>query len=241
MRKVKTVTVVLLVSLVLIIGACIPELAARFMDEKHTGSYSINPMTSIELSIHQELSPVGKLAMMNRIDSLLPIRESKAGMTAEDVMAAVMKELAPYMDAQLVAFSEEHVEMQPYLVQVLDMPQLQSVIWQVTIAGDDADFTFVDLLMDDKTGHILRINYTAENPRPPYVKEKVIRSFADIYFSSLGITDHWNYLVKDLEHAFIGDNAVAVRFHLEDPQYGQADIDLFVHDNGFYIEFPTIE
>lgn len=239
MRKFKAAVTVLLTLALLIAGAYIPKLVARFLDWQATGKGSLDPIASVELNIHQELSSIGKLAMMNRIDSLLPIRESKARMTTEEVMDAVYEGLTPYMDAQLATYYENRVEMRPYLVQVPDTPELQRVIWQVTVSGDDSDFTFFDLIIDDETGNILRINYTAENPQIPYGRDETLNLFMEIFFSSLGIDNFGEYLVEDLEYAYTGDNATAVRFRFEDEQYGGVNVDMFVHENGFYIEFPN--
>lgn len=239
MRKFKVAVAVLITVTILIAGAYIPKLVARFLDWQNTGKSTLNPIASIELNIHKELSPIGKLVMMGSLESLLPIRESKAGMTSEEVMDAVIKGLTPYMDTQLVVFYDERVDMQPYLVQVPGIPELQRVVWQVTVSGNDSDFNFFDLLIDDETGKILRINYTAENPQIPYGRDETLNLFMEIFFSSLGIDNFGEYLVEDLEYAYTGDNAIAVRFRFEDEQYGGVNVDMFVHENGFYIEFPN--
>lgn len=240
MRKFKAVAVILLTLILLIAGAYIPRLVARFRDRQITGKGALHSIASVELHIYRDLSPVGKLAMMNRIDSLLPIRESKASMTGEEVMDAVYEALIPYTDIQLASYHENRVDMRPYLVQIPDMPELQRVIWQVTISGDDADFTFFDLILDDETGHILRISYTSEQPLDTIVGLDALHTFADIFFSGLGVEDHWAFAVSDMETAYVGDNANAVRFRFVDPQYGEIHVDLNVYDCGFYVEFPSV-
>lgn len=239
MRKFKATAAVLITVAVLIAGAYIPRLVAHFLDWQTAGKSTLNPIASIELHIRKELSPIRKLVMIGSCESLLPIRESKAGMTSKEVMDAVIQGLTPYLDTQLVVLYDEQVDMQPYLVQVPGIPELQKVIWQVTISGNDSDFSYFDLLIDDESGNILAIDFTAENPKHPHTKDEVLVLFADIFFSGLGIEDHWEFLVKDLESAYVGDNAKAIRFRFEDPQYGEVNIDLFVHDYGFYIEFPN--
>lgn len=240
MHKIQTALAVLLTVVVLFSGAYIPTLTACFIDGKTTGKGTLSPMTSVELRILQEISIAGKLAMMNRIDSLLPIRESKAGMTGEEVMNSVVENIKPYVDAQLSDFYVDDVEMKPYLVQVLDKPELQRVIWKITVSGDAADYSVYDLVIDDETGKILSINYTSENPQNPYGIDETLSLFADIFFSNLGIENHWDFIVEDLEYAYTGDHTIAVQFQLKDQRFGDIYIDMYVHDNGFYIEFPTI-
>ena len=238
MRKFKVTVAVLLTVAVLIGGAYIPCLVARFLDWQTTGKSSLNSIASVKLNIYQALSSADKLAMMSKLESLLPIKESKAGMTREELMNIVHEELSPYIDAQLAVLHEDHVQTQPYLAQVPDIPEMQRVIWQVTISGNDADFTFWDLLIDDETGKILRISYTAENPPGIIVGMEALQLFADIYFSGLGIEDYWDYAAPDLEYA--GDNGNAIRFLFTDTRYGQITVDLNVHDHGFYVEFPIV-
>lgn len=237
MRRLKIAALVLLTAAVLIGGAYVPNLVARFRDWRATGRETLNPMPTVVLNISRDISSTDKLTMMSRIDSLLPIPESKAGMSGEDVMAAVREGLRPYVDTQLAVYYEDRVEMQPYFVQVLDQPELQSVIWQVTVSGNDADFTFFDLFLDDETGKILRISYTAENPPGILVGEEALRLFSELFFSGLGVEEYWDYQEANLVYA--GDNGNAVRFRFEDSQFGEILVDLNVHDHGFYVEFPN--
>ena len=239
MRKFKVAVVVLLTVTVLITGAYIPKLVARFLDWQTTGKESLNPMASVELNIYQELSSTGKLAMMSRIDSLLPISESKARMTSNEVMEAAYEGITPYIDTQLAIFSEKSVQMRPYLVQVLDMPELQRVIWHITISGDEANFTLFDLVIDDETGHFLNISYSSEKPLDTIVGVDALNIFVDIFFSGLGVEDYWKFVVSDFENAYVGDNANEVRFRFVDTQYGEINVALNVYDCGFYVEFPS--
>lgn len=239
MGKCKLVIILLLTIAVLICGAFVPALIARLLDGQTVGKSTSVTIASVELNIRRELSPTEKLAMVSKIDNLLPVKESKARMTGEEVLDAVTRELTPYMDAQLLYFRNEHVQMQPYLVQIPACPELQRVIWQVTVSGEDADFTFTDLLLDDETGKILRLSFTAEDPPQNYVTDVVLNAFAEIFFSGMGIEDPWRFLVKDLETAYTGDHTIAVRFLPEDPQYGQIPVDLYIYDHGFYVEFPS--
>lgn len=240
MRKFKVTVAVLLTLALLIGGAYIPKLVALLGDWHNTGSASLNPMASVELNIYQDISSIGKLAMMGRIDRVIPISESMSKMTREEVMDAVYNGLTPYMDAQLVIYNENYVEMRPYLTQVPDMPELHRVVWIITVSGDDSDFTFFDLVIDDETGNILRISYTVEKPRDTIIGAAALNIFADIFFSGLGIEDYREFAADDLEYAYVGDHADAIRYSFRDVLYGEVNVDLYVHENGFYIEFPSV-
>lgn len=238
MRIVRIVVAILFTSSVLITGAFLPKLISHYADWKTVDKDAQYPMPSIELNMYQELSVIGKLAMMNKIDSLLPISESKARMLKQDVMDAVLEGLEPYISAQLATFSEDQVEMQPFLVHVQDNPEFQRVIWRVTVSGGNTDYSVFDLLMDDETGKILQIDYTADSFQSPYSMDETLPLFADIYFSSLGIENYWDFIMEDREYAYNDFSGYAVQFRLQDQQYGEIFIDMFVYDYGFYIEFP---
>lgn len=238
MGKFKIVVVILLTSSVLIAGAFIPKLISDYSDWKTVGRDGQYPMHAIELNMYQELSAIGKLAMMSRIDSLIPISESKAGMNREEVMNAAVEGLTPYISAQLATLYEENVEMQPYLIHVADYPELQRVIWQVTVSGGNADNSVFHLFVDDETGKILQINFTSEDFQNPYSVDETLPLFADIYFSGLGIENHWDFLMEDREYAYDDVGGYAVQFRLLDQQYGEIFIDMFVYEHGFYVEFP---
>ena len=239
-RKFKTGMIVLLTVLVLAAGAFFPKLVAGFMDGRTIGKSSIDPMVSVELNIYKEIPSVGKLVMMGRYDSLLPILERKAKKTNEEVMDAVYEGLTPYMDTGLVAYQEKQVEMKPYLIQVTDMPELQKVVWQVTIAGTDTDYTYLDLIVDDDTGQILRISYTKESVMESYLEAESFAIFADIYFSGFGIADYVEFEVPDLNGAYVGEKANAIRYRFGDEVYGEVNVDLYIHAHGFYVEFPRV-
>lgn len=238
MGKLKASVLILLTASVLVAGAWIPKLVAGFLDQKTTGKSTLSSMAPVELDLRRELSPAEKLVMMSRIDSLLPIQESKAAMSREEVLDTVLVKLTPYTDSQLAVLRDDLVEMRPYLVRVPQAPELQHVVWQVTISCSDTDFTFWDLILDDETGNILRVGYTEENPRGVVVGMKGLELFADIFFSGLGIEDPWSCVVPDLDYAYTGDNGNALRFRFTDTRYGEAIIDLNVHDHGFYAEYP---
>lgn len=238
MNRVKTAAAVLLTVAVLVTGVYIPKLVAHILDRQNTGKGSLSAMAPVELHITRELSYPEKLVMIGKIESLLPISENKASMTREEVIDALHREIAAYIEADLGVYDECRVETQPYLVQTKGWPELQKVIWQVTVSGNDAEFTFWDMLIDDQSGKILRISYTAEDPKGGIVGVEALQLFTEIYFSGLGIEDPWVYATKEMEAVFVGDNGNAIRFRFPHDQYGETVLDLNVHDHGFYIEFP---
>ena len=174
------------------------------------------------------------------MNGTIGLSEDKAKMTKEEVMAAIHVGLQPYIDAQLVAYSENEVQLHPSLIQVQNHPELQSIVWIVTITADFPSYTYFDLMIDDETGHILLISYASDGFKDALVGTEALSAFADIYFTSLGINDYMKFVVPDLEYAYVGDNAVAMRYRFGDTTYGEVNVDLFVIEHGFYIQFPRM-
>ena len=83
------------------------------------------------------------------------------------------------------------------------------------------------------------ISFTHENLQGMLGGTEALSAFTDIYFTALGFDDYAQFLVRDLEYAYVGDNANAARYRFGDAVYGEVNVDLYVHEHGFYIEFPS--
>lgn len=240
MGKLKGFIAIISALALIFLTAYFPKIISMFLDWRNTGNASYNPIASIQLEIKTDISPLGRLAMLSRMDGNIELSESKAKMSKEKVMEAVYYGLQPYIDSQLAVYSEQDVQMHPSLIQVQNDQALQGIVWMVTVSGDPANFTFFDMIIDDETGHILRINYTSEALRDTLIGTEALYAFSDIYFTSLGIDDYTHFAASDLEYAYLGDNTTAIRYRFGDALYGEINIDLYVHDRGFYVEFPNV-
>lgn len=241
MSKLKGFVAIVFALAVISAGAYFPKIVSLCLDWSNTGNVSYDPITSIRLEIKKDIPALGKLAMLSRMDGNIELSESKAKMTKEEVMDAVYNGLQPYIDAQLAVYSEQEVQMHPSLFWVQNDPDLQGIVWLVTVYGDPdpVDFTFFDMVIDDETGQILRIFYTSEAPSDVLTGTDALSAFADIFFTGLNIDDYRQGAASDLEYAYVGDNATAIRYRFGDALYGEINIDLYVYEHGFYIEFPS--
>ena len=217
MAKLKGLIAVVLALALIVAGAYFPKAISTILDWQNGGNVSTNPISSIRIEISKDIPSLGKLALLSRLGSSIELTESKAKMNKEEVMEAVYTGIQPYVDSQLLAYSEQSVQMYPSLIQAKDDQDLQSIVWFVEITGDPANYTFLQLILDDETGRILMISFTM-----------------------LGIDDYAQFVVRDLEYAYVGDNANAIRYRFGDAVYGEVNVDLYVHEHGFYIEFPSI-
>lgn len=239
MAKLKGFIAVVLALVLVVAGAFFPKAVSFFLDWRNNGTASLNPIASIRIELDKNIPSLGKLAILNRLGSSIELSESKAKMNREEVLDAVHKGIQPYLDAQLMAYSEVDIQMHPSLIQSQTDQGLQSIVWFVDIAGDISNYTFLQLIVDDETGSILMISFTHENLQGMLGGTEALSAFTDIYFTALGFDDYAQFLVRDLDYAYVGDNANAARYRFGDAVYGEVNVDLYVHEHGFYIEFPS--
>lgn len=223
---------------VLVFFAFVPHMVSAILDDNTIGRVSLDPMVSPELKLRKNISPLGKLAMLSQMDGTIALAEEKATMDREQVMEAVYDALRPYLDAQLVTYSEINVELYPHLVQIPEHLELQSIVWIVMIHGDSKSFTFFDLLIDDETGQLLRISYVTEEGMFDLSAGDVLTHFEEIYFSQLELADYAVYWAADMAPVNAGDSGSGRRYVFVSDEYGEIPVDLYVYDYGFYVEFP---
>ena len=242
MNKLKEFTALMLTLALIAAGAYLPKAVSLFLDRSDTGNASFAPISSLRFEISKNIPSIGKLAILSRLDSSFELRESKAQMTQQEVLDAIHTGVQPYIDAQLMVYSEADVEMRPTLVQAQDDQALQSVVWLVAISGDPADSSLLQMVIDDETGNILMISSACENVNieASLAGPEALAVLADIYFTGLGIDDYARSEVRDLEYAYTQDNTSAVRYCFYDSTYGEVNVDLYVHEYGFDIEFPGV-
>lgn len=239
MHKLKIAVTVLLTLALLVAGAFIPKLVSAVWDLRSTGTVDSVPITAVELKITKNISSLGRLAMVCNMEGNISLTESKAKMKKEEVLTAVREQLQPYVDAQLMVYAESEVTLNPCLVQVPDMLELQGVVWFVSISGGADHPSAVELMVDDETGHILQLWYTNEEDFDVMPVEDTVMTVADIFFSSLGIDHSGQHLSENMEYAYDGMSGVR-RYFFQDPQYGEVFVDFYIYPGGFHTECSKV-
>lgn len=242
MHRLKT-ALVLLVSLMLVCtGAFLPGMVAQIQDRGTVGQVQYGDAQSVELEIQENIPAIGKLALMYRMDGSIEVPDHNASMTCEEAEQAAFDVLQGYIDAGLIPpFESASVEVRCLLGTAADDPSLSALIWSITLyGGPDEPFFEVDLAIDDENGYLLGIDYAREQPLSEEEREKLLPAFAEFYFDSLGIADYGYFVTTDLEEQYVGDHARAVRYRFGDVVYGEVNVDLYIHEYGFYTDFPDL-
>lgn len=244
MRKGKNAVLVLLAAAVIAACAALPGLVSAFQDGAAIGQTRYETIPNIQLQIRSEEAdaPLKMLAMMGRMDGGLEISENMASRSREEAEARALEILREYVDAGLVeAFDPVVLDSRCMLATVTMDPALNGVYWMVTlVSADEYDYAQFDLAIDDKSGCALAVSYAVEENQSDQSQETLLNSFADFYFNSLGIPDYGYFITDDMESQYTGEKGRAVRYRFGDTVYGEINVDFYVHQYGFYTEFPDL-
>lgn len=237
----KNPLVILVTLALLVLFACFPTIASAVQDWQNMRQSAFEQIQSVQLDIRGSIPAMGKLAMMCRQDGLIEISQDMASLTSAEVEELAFEAIAPYVDAGMAdPFHERNAEfysIRPVLVQVPEMPELSGVFWDVILRGDPSAYYEVHLAIDDETGKVLTMNLHSDYVITAQEFPRFLDAFADIFFTGLEIEDYGNFETTDMESAYVGDNAKAVRYRFGDAEYGEISVDFYVYQHGFYMEF----
>lgn len=244
MCKAKNILVVLLALGIIAACAALPLVASAFHDKATMGQLHYETAPNVQLQIREESDTpaMAKLAMMYRRDGGIEISESMASMNREEAEARSLSILQEYIDAGLVETYDPIVHASRcMLATVTEDASLNGVYWMVVVVcADEDNYAQFDIAIDDENGYLLAVSYASERVPAAAKREKQLAAFADLYFTSLGMADYGDFATRDLEKQYIGENVCGRRYRFGDTVYGEVNVDLYVHEYGFYTEFPDL-
>lgn len=239
MSKVKYILVMTLAAAIVITGAFLPRLVSAAGDDVTLGHAGFDRIQSVEFELHRDIPSIGKLVMMTNLNSAVEISASKASMTEQQVREACRADLRPYIDAGLMAdYREWQITTQAYLVQT---GAVNGILWGVSILNDSEALYAIHAVIDDETGNLLRVYVDDQQFRGSELRTEYLYTLAELFFTGLGMSDYDYpaFKTNDLDDVQEGSNAVRYRFG--DAVYGEVNVDLWVSEYGFYVDFPQME
>jgi len=240
MGKMRKSLILLLTLLCIGLMAFLPRITGWLQDRRRVNKVLYEESAQVRLEIQQDMPLLGKLSLLGRMEGVLEVPEAMAKMTVEEAEQAAVDALKPYMEAGLIPeFTVWHVETLPLLILTPEEVDLAGLVWATTILADEEGVLNVSVDIDDATGTLLRLNFNYEYWGKTDLSGSLSR-FAEVYFAGLGVADYEQYATDDLEKRYIGDDTVGQRYRLEDPVYGHANLDLYVHRYGFYVTTPIV-
>ena len=235
MQKVKYALVLLLTAVLITLGALLPSIAARVQDAAEQGKVLFGDMEEIRLNLY-ELSALQKLYLIPAA-TVVDMSTDKTKLREEDMEQTIAAVLRPYIQNGLIpdtldAFTSEYHPMLYY--SPIDA-ELSNIVWMVSLASgeEQTDWQRIDILMDDKTGKILTINYNRALPLyDDWMLEDLLKSFYTVYLNELDLTAEEG--LHREENANAEKRAASTTFRWGDAEYGEWGIEFLLSDNGFY-------
>lgn len=233
-----TYWVLMLTAIVILLCALLPRVMGGIQDKQAMNRVGYSQSAQVQLEIQRDMTPLGKLSLLCRMEGVLEVPEDFAEMTVEEAEGAALDALQPYVDAGLIPeFSVWHIEAEPLLILTPEEVDLAGLVWAVTILEDEEAVMHVSLDLDDATGKLLRLNYTYEYWDKTDLHGTLAR-FEEVYFAGLAVEDYENFATEDLENRYIGDHVAGKRYRIGDQVYGEINLDLYVYQHGFYVDTP---
>lgn len=240
MGKVRKHVILVLTICAICLLAFLPPITGWAQDTTALEQVDYRNSDQVQLEIREDMTLVGKLSQLCRMEGVLKVPEAMAKMTAEEAEQAAVDALKPYMEAGLIPeFTAWHVEARPLLILTPEEADLAGLVWATTILADEEGILNVSVDIDDATGTLLRLNFNYEYWGKTDLPGALSR-LAEVYFAGLAAADYRQYATDELENRYIGDDTVGRRYRLEDPVYGHANLDLYVHRYGFYVHTPYV-
>lgn len=239
MKKTRnTYWILALTALLILLCALLPRFMGRVQDRRALNRVGYSQSAQVQLEIQQGMTPLGKLALLCRMEGVLEVPEAMAEMTAEEAEQAALDALQSYVDAGLIPeFPVWYIEAKPLLILTPEEVDLAGLVWAVTVLSDEEGVMNVSLDIDDATGKPLRIDFVYEYWNPADLPG-LLPQFAEVYFAGIAVENYEQFATDDLENRYIGDDTVGQRYRIGDTAYGEANLDLYVHQYGFYVDTP---
>lgn len=240
MGKVRNSIILLLTIAAICLMAFLPRITGNFQDRKTLHQVGYEQSAQVQLEIREDMSVLGKLSLLCRMEGVLEVPETLAEMTVEEAEQAALDALQPYMEAGLIPeFTVWHIDAKPLLILTPEETDLAGLVWAVTVLEDEEGVMNVSIDIDDATGTLLRLHFNYEYWGKTDLSGSLYR-FAEIYFAGLGVEDYELFASDELENRYIGDDVAGIRYRMEDADYGQVNLDLYVHRYGFYVDTPNV-
>lgn len=251
MRRIKTISVILL-SVMLIVGmALLPQGIAGISDLLTNEKPGTVSMQTVELALTSNKTDepgymMRKLALEQRMTTI-PIKPEQAKMTEEEVITAALDGMTAYMEANMFTWFEyTFCGAEPYLgIDPMDKNN-NTIFWGVTFAYDEDPYQHLFMHIDDETGKIIFINFetNGEDRYKYYYPENqrlMMEGFVDSFFGPLNLiqrSEYENLHAESVSELTTPDDVTSVRYTFEDAQYGIINVEFSIYPFGFYVIFP---
>lgn len=233
MERLKRFAALLVTAAVIIICSRLPQLVTHMDTRDDTGQVRFEsiPAPSLDLQNKPELTLLHKLYLAHYGDQS-QISEDALSMDASQALACAKKGLDIYQGNGLLPASTviTREDCRPFLFYNM-AENLYCFFWRVSLSPSKN--LWIDLLIDDETGNILRFYRWCDSwVSPSYDLEDGLDTFAEIFLGSIGLE-----LPPDTEIVSYWDDGLGAHcWWIIPTEHGEITfrIELSVFYNGFY-------
>lgn len=247
MRKLKTVTVVLLALLLIIALALLPQGVAEISDQLAYREAETAAMQTVELALYSARTNepgymLRKLALEQRM-STIPIDPEQAAMTQEEVLSAALAGMQAYTEAGVFSWFEyTSFSAEPYLGVDPEDQNNNTIFWGVTFVQEEKPYRNLFLHIDDETGSILYLSYETYGPDAgkyfePEDQRRMLEGFVDAFFRPLKLSAdqmnrYQNFIGVEMHEKAAPDEETVAEYSYTDAQYGTICVTFYIFPNG---------
>ncbi len=185
MKLTKNLLALALTVCLLILGAMLPKIvgAVQAGMEAQPGFGEIQ---AVELKLDEPLSLMDKLHILGR--GQYYAFSGDTVLSEQEMPEVVETALEPYYYRELVPYDWKNVDIsaQAWLLYLPKEPEVNYVIWIVTLRGSD---WVVELQVDDETGKALLVTCQMGTAQEQYTAEAYTELCKEAWFESLGLSD----------------------------------------------------
>lgn len=224
----------------LVLMALLPLVLGLLQDRATLWVPFSGELQSVELDFEREIPGLGLMALSAYGRNWTMVDPSNATMTLEEAAQNAQAALESYRKAGLL--DDQAVMGIRYIAPTavsIPLGNLTGIIWEIALVSDKKAGKSVEVFlnMDDATGRISRFELSTEVPSSLAEKERLLDTFARIFFGQLGIEDYDWARVEGSEMDYSDENTAIRHYRFADSQYGEVSVDLLVHPYGLYVTY----
>lgn len=241
MRKVKNVLVILLTLLLLAAGSLLPMGAAYMQDKNTANVVQYADIEALQLKLEEEVLSMTYMEKMQLLmhGMAMEVPGEKTKITEANILEATYTALTPYMELYFgKGLDNDYIEYYPVMVYDETDPSRFCYYWHVLLSLDESLADSTSVILDDETGKILAIEMIDPDfdIDEAYLQE-LQYAVADTYFGDLGIDPDasWQQAVEEGRAYDSGNVGIVTMYQFVDTLYGEVNLEICVHTDGFYI------
>lgn len=241
MGKVKNTLVILLTMILLAAGSLLPSAAAYMQDETTANVVQYENIEALQLKLEEEqptMSMLEKLFLMVN-GTGKEVTEDVMRMNGGEAIEAAYAALQPYADIYGLPLDNDELQYFSHVVFDENDPYTLNNYWQIYLSLDISENDQITVILDDETGKLMamELNDWDMNIDAAYLQE-LQDAVSEVYIGALGLDPVAAWPV-DVESAGVGYDQgnvyMITRYQFVDVRYGEVNVEVGVHNDGFYI------